>query len=645
MRGAAGVFCAALFLSSAHVGADDAPFAQGIASPSPATTAALVKFEQRVQREYARQVARAEARDGPAKPPVGDATGADTVPEGTHPPADTRHLRLRSVLNRMAASVRWQVEQDTWSAGIRLRYSRAVEFDPETASYALIEAIEITPAVNYRIVAVGRPMKVVVRRTGYAAWENALFAPPSRWIFFDRPNRIEEALQMEPGTEILLSNEAKFFLGPDVSADAGAFPVGVHAGVFVSGQYFVRVKRLSASLVEPPGNREWILSAGGLITRGLESALNVRTPELVWHKRLRLFETHWRLPRGTRFLLRAGPVDLRTDSSVEPFFQAIVGGAAVFRYSDFELLGMGAGVAVAHPEIGTDLLRKLEHTSNLQRALAVARGDQADMPYFESLSRVTPRGHGEFGVGLWALAYGLTFASDWYAEESLGLKPGGSPSTIFDFPLQRRWDRGWLFVPRETRDLQIVTVQDGQSDDRYTEVSLEIEDAHAQTREDRAYRAQILRVLTQTLVDRFPKHTESAQPKGPAVIWNELPDLARAAEEDQRVSIYLRLILGPRFHDEQVAKARDKKGREKQITEWQKKISKTIRRRGDVLEELVRTHGTEDLFVSYRIALTPYARRKESPRPTTEYRGSFGDPNRIPSYRRLRDALDDAGTG
>jgi hypothetical protein len=48
--------------------------------------------------------------------------------------------------------------------------------------------------------------------------------------------------------------------------------------------------------------------------------------------------------------------------------------------------------------------------------------------------------------------------------------------------------------------------------------------------------------------------------------------------------------------------------------------------------------------VSFRIALTPHARRKESPRPTTLFTGSFGDPQRIPSYRRLRDTFDAAGT-
>jgi hypothetical protein len=545
----------------------------------------------------------------------------------------------------MAVSARWEVEQDSWRAGIRLRYSRSVEFDPETASFALIEAVEFAPGARYRIVAAARPMKVVVRRTGLPSWEDALFTPPSRWLFFDRPNRIEEAQQIEPSTEILLSNEARFLVGVDLSEDAGTFPVRAHAGAFVSGEYFVRVKRLSAGLVEPPGNREWLLSAGGLITRGLEASMDVRTPEIAWGKRLRVFDTRWRFPTGARFVLRAGPLDLRADPGVEPFFRAVVGGAAVFRFNDFRLLSHGVALAVAHPEIGPELLKRLEELSNFQSVLAVARADPSAIPCFESVSRFEPRGHGEFGLGLWALVYGLTFASDWYAGESLVLRPDGSTVTIHDYPLQRRWDRGWVFFPRETRDLQIVTVRDARSQDLYTEVSLEIEDSHARPGEDLAYRAQVQRALTRTVLRQFPERVEHDAPSGPAVVRNELPELSTAAGEHRKVSIYLRLILGPRFHEPAIAAARDEKEREQRITAWQKGISRSIRRGGEVLEDLVRSLGTEDLYASYRIAFTPYARRKESPRPTTEYLGSLGDPERIPSYRRLRDALDDGGAG
>lgn len=115
-------------------------------------------------------------------------------------------------------------------------------------------------------------------------------------------------------------------------------------------------------------------------------------------------------------------------------------------------------------------------------------------------------------------------------------------------------------------------------------------------------------------------------------------------KENERISIYLRIILGSRFHERLLIGAKNGKDQRDRITEWQKRISRTIRRRDDAIEELVRTYGVEDLFVSFRIALTPYARRKESPRPTTLYTGSFGDPHRIPSYRRLRDTFDAAGT-
>jgi hypothetical protein len=95
------------------------------------------------------------------------------------------------------------------------------------------------------------------------------------------------------------------------------------------------------------------------------------------------------------------------------------------------------------------------------------------------------------------------------------------------------------------------------------------------------------------------------------MIRDELPDLLSAPAEDERVSIYLRIILGPRFHERLLLGAKGAKEQKERITEFQKRIGKTIRRRGDALEDLVRTCGEEDLFVSFRIAITPYARRNE----------------------------------
>jgi hypothetical protein len=121
-----------------------------------------------------------------------------------------------------------------------MRYSRSVEFDPATRSYALIEASEIRPAATFRIVATGRAVRVVVRRTGCGTWEDALFTPPSRWLFGDRPDRPEEAQQLARGTAITVSNETKLFIGADVSTDVGALPLDVRAGPFAAGVYFVR---------------------------------------------------------------------------------------------------------------------------------------------------------------------------------------------------------------------------------------------------------------------------------------------------------------------------------------------------------------------------------------------------------------------
>lgn len=599
------------------------------------TTEALRSFERGVHAVYARELARARARDG----------SADDGPEA--PPAlplpSTARLRLRGVLDRMALSVGWQVEQDSWSAGIRLRYSRAVEFDAATQSYALVEARELTPAASFRIVALSRSTRVVVRRTGYTAWEGALFAPPSGWLFFDRPDRAAEAEELAPGTAITLSNELKVFAGANVATDVGALPLRVRAGAFASGEYFVRLERL------PPGNgppdpREWVVSVGGLIPRGFDSALNLRTPDLLWGKRLRLVEAHWRLPTGVRFLLRAGPLDLRGDPETASFLRTAMAGGATYRFADARLLAANLRVIGTHPELGPELLKRVEHFPNFERLLAAAREDPEKIPYSESMSRFTPRAQGEAGLGLWAFLYGFDLTSNGYAEKSLGAPSGRPLSLIFSYPLQRRWDRGWLFFPRETQDLQMLTVDEGDGGDRITELSLEVEDAHAHRRESLAYREQVRGVLTPPVAGHFPTRADTESPGGPRALAGELPELSRAPEEEERVSIYLRVILGPRFHERLLLGAKDAEERKDRITEFQKRLSRSVRQRGDALEELVATYGTDDLFVSYRIALTPYGRRKESPRPTTVFTGSFGDPERIPSYRRLRDLFDAAGT-
>lgn len=627
------------FVASAAVLADDPrgvdpeEDSTGVAANDPSTITALRAFELRVNQVYATQLAHAEARG----------ESGETPPEETPGDTDTPRLRLRGVLDRMSASTGWSVQQNSWRAGIRLRFSRSVEFDPATRSYALLEAIELTPAASFRIVSLARSMNVTVRRTGYGTWEAALFARPSRWLFGDRPNRPEEAQQLAPGTTVTVSNETKFFLGADVGTHIGAFPLRVHAGPFASGESFARLERLGED-VEHAGDREWVVSVGGLVPRGFETAMSMRTPDLVLGKSLRVLEAHWRASRGVRFLLRAGPLDVPENSQAADFLRTAMAGVAPFRFFDVPLLGANLNKVGLHPEIGPDLLRRLERFPNFRRLLAAANKDPGDIPYTESISRFSPRTHGESGFALWAFLYGFNLSSNWYAEESLGAPSGRPSSMIFSYPMSRRWDRGWLFFPRETQDLQMITVQDGQGENLITEASLEIEDAHAHRRESRVYREQVLSFVTKALAEKFPQRIEPDSPRGPREIRGKLPDLAHAPANDERVSIYLRIILGPRFHERLLLGAKDAKDQRHRITEWQKRIATTVRRRGDAIEELVRTCGDEDLFVSFRIALTPYARRKESPRPTTVFTGAFGNPQQIPSYRRLRDAFDTAGT-
>jgi hypothetical protein len=70
-----------------------------------------------------------------------------------------------------------------------------------------------------------------------------------------------------------------------------------------------------------------------------------------------------------------------------------------------------------------------------------------------------------------------------------------------------------------------------KGEDLFTEVSLEIEDAHAHRRESRAYRAQILSFITRALAEKFPQRTETGSPNGPRTIRGELPDLVRSPKE------------------------------------------------------------------------------------------------------------------
>ena len=625
-------------MASAVALANDA----GSAPTDAATIEALRAFEQRVHRIHARNAARVEEIPTQVEPPVPEQTVSETPPESAPAPAAAPRLRLRSVLDRASVSSRWQVEQDSWRAGIRLRYSRSVEFDPATESFALDEALSITPTVRFRIVALGRTTKAIVRRTGYETWDDALFGAPSRWLFVDRPNRAEEAQQLAPGTVVTLSNETKLFVGPDDATDIGTFPMRFRAGTFASGESFARLERLPEG-AEESGDREWIVSVGGLISRGLESSMDLKTPDLLGGKNLRLLDGRWRSPTGVRFFLRAGPLDIPGNPAAAVFLRTAMDGGASFRFFDLSLLGANVKPAARPSDVGSTLLRSLERFPNVTHLLDVASMDPDGIPSTESISRFTPRASSEAGFGLWAFLYGLNLSSEWFAEESLVAGSNQPASLIFSYPMQRRWDRGWLFFPRETQDIQMITLLDGQGENLITELSLEIEDAHAHRREGRVYRGQVLSFMTRTIAEKFPQRTETVPPDGPRELREELPELAAAPEDDERVSIYLRLILGPRFHERLLDGAMDAKSRRERITEWQKRLSRTIRKRGDVIEELVRTYGAEDLFVSFRIALTPHARRKESPRPTSLYIGSFGDPDKVPTYRQLRDAFDAAG--
>jgi len=608
-----------------------------------ARSTALRQFQGSVHAVYARNLARAgldeqAAADAQAQK-TARPTAASEAAEGEE--AGAQRIRLRSVLDHLSVSATWQVEQEHWRAGIRLRYARSVEFDPETETFALIESTELTPAARYWALQAARTTRTVVRRTGYDTWEHALFAVPSRWAFFDRPNVLEEALRVEPGTEITASNETTIFVGVDDSTNLGKWPLGFRAGPFRSGEFFVRLSRLPKSLVR--GNREWVLSLGGQVPEGFEFATDLRTPEILWGRHFKVFETSWRVESGVRFVFRAGPVDLETIPDAERFFAHAVGGAAIFRFRDLDLFGMD--LRKSEPlEERFGLLERLEVRSGFRDMLASASGSPEPMPWSGSLSHFEPRRAGEFHIGARAAVYGMDFTTSAQSAESLGTRSYGAPFTILEFPLQRRSDRGWLLFPRETHDLRMVTVMDAAGDDLFTEVSFELNDARAHPGERRKYGAQIERVLTSAVAKEFPTVAVDAL-QGATAVNNVLPDLRSFTREKQKVSIYLRLILGPTYHDRLRAEAKDAKDLRHRTTEWQERIAHVIRKPGDDLERLIAAYGADDLFVSYRIAVTPRTARDEPKQPTVLYTGAYGTPGNIRSYWKLRRAFDEGGTG
>jgi hypothetical protein len=378
----------------------------------------------------------------------------------------------------MSVSTGWQVEQSSWRAGIRLRFSRSVEFDPATHSYAVLEALEITPAVRFKIVSLARATTVLVRRTGYTTWERALFARPSRWLFGDRPNKAEEAQQLAPGTaDHLLERDAVLRRCGRVDAprcvpvEGSRRTVRIGRVLHAGGAPAARLRHLRESGM---GRFD-----GWVDPRGLEAVVNMRSPEILWGKTVRVLESHWRASRGARFLFRAGPLDLGGDPEAADFLRVAMEGVAPFRFYDVPLIGANLDSVRRHRPLGPDLLKRLDRFPNVKRIRAAAQQDPEGIPFVESISRFTPRKHGEMGFGLWAGLYGLNFTSNWYAEESWGVPTGRPSSVILSYPAQRRSDRGWVFFPRETQDLQMITVQDGRGGDLITEVSLELEDARA----------------------------------------------------------------------------------------------------------------------------------------------------------------------
>jgi hypothetical protein len=548
-------------------------------------------------------------------------------------------------------SERIGIKDAPYAAGVRLRYSRSVEFDFTTESYALVEGFEIIPEYEARgsttwwgesigpYLGVGRPARVVVRRANFPSWRRAFFARVYRLSLV--PITPDKALLMEPGDSVSMHIGVGLFVGPRAFNLTGDAPSTVGAGLVLPAEYAITVERLADP--EVPGE-EWVLSVGGTIRRYLELSARLRTPKVLI-KRFRVLDVRFKpLSRGLQFSFFSPALDLRRTPAIEPIYSAVMRGVA--RFPDFKLWGQTFRLFL-RPEITMDTMSRMQDLAEFRRLLEPERSAAASIAWSRALTGV--RGH-EDDVRFWILFYRTTWNFDQYDGETL-LDPRASPPVKFFHYLTRRSrHRSWIFFPREGYDLEVVTMQDFETGRLVTEATFEIQDRHEGAREGLRYRRAVKRFLGTRLVSRFPVEPPPRPSSAPdLLVFDGLPDLDREPLRKEKVSFALRLVLGSRYHggalgDGEIWDPEDRKHRTVHGRAVHRRLREALFGIRPAMDDLFGIYGARgDLYASFHIELQPIGKEADAKLPVRLYRGSTGNPGRdVQGYGRLRRAFDSA---
>ena len=586
----------------------------------------------------------------PVPPPSEDDEASVEAQDQTSARKARRRFGLDRLVRRFSTSVNLRLTEEPYRLAIRIRYSRGVEFDFESDSYAMIEGFEISPGSELRryerigTVEIGpyfdlnRPMRIVVRRVGFPTWYSAFFARPYRLSRL--PTTRERALLMEPGSSVTLFVGVAVFLGPRAYHRFGEAPSTATAGLVLPTDYATTVERL----LRPEDGAEWVLSVSGSVRRLWEFTGRLRTPK-IWVKRLRLFDARWHPGiRGVRFSYSSLPLDLRRAEEYTATYRSVMSGLT--RIPDVKLFGQTFRVFLRR-DIDVETLDEIQNLAEFRRVLEARSPQAVSIPWTRALTGLRGR---EADLRFWIFLYRTSWSFDHFDEETVVDLHDRFPQKLFDYVTRRERTRGWLFFPREGYELEMTTVQDFVTGEPYTEAILEIHDRDTRRGEHLRYRQIARRFLSDTLLARFPLEP---QPRGElengALAIDGRPDLDHVPPYRENASFVLRLILGPTLHPAvewptAPADARVRRVRSRQARSLHEVIHDTIFHGREGVDDLLRTAGAGDVYASFRIELQPTRKALRAQHVRRIYRGSTGQPSDVRGYTRLRRLLETAGS-
>ena len=580
----------------------------------------------------------------------------------TPPPTHSRS-RLEKLARKLRIGTSFSVDRGSWDYGVSAGYTRKIEFEPEADSYALIEAFEVVfPGLSWKgdflvnaqpvgpAVSWARPFRVITRRLykKYSEAKQEKFKTFNEALWgkmypLGRIRRlikgVDGALEMAPGESVTYSVGTRSFVGLRTGWDISEFSVGASLGVVFETDFYVTVER---GLTAAENGKDWTLSIGGKGERGIEFRVGSKTPEVVI-KKFRLLSWTSSLPYGRRFLLTAGPVDLRNNHFSVDLYEEIMKG--IVKVPDLKLYKEHWRLHI-NRQIDQEALRDVMKLSEFQSVFGEVSDPQLKVEWSAALTGYQAREH---GFRFWILVYEMDFDLDTYLEESLVQDYANGPERFFDYVTHRERDKGFLVFSREGYDLEIITVQDAVTGEMFTEATYEHRDAWQRKREGINYRSRAQRFLTEPVLDRFDTEPPGNYDPERNVLWKEgKPDLSIPPPYWQVYSMYLRFIFGPRFHDDAwktVLAPNDEEKREEFMAAWHKKIVKTLfREKRHDMEDMIREKGLEDAYAYFRFDIEPWRKKIRKEIPGVIYKGETGSPNDVSVYPRLRKLYEKTGT-